>query len=177
MLINTGQNKAPAESDMKQDRILALILLVFSGFMYYEADRLPPAMFGALGADLFPKILFALLALAAVALFGQSVARSRREEAGSEKAATQPKIRAPGISHYRNVIIGFVAFLGYVILMYFLGYVPASVIFLPVLMWILGPRTKRSALLILLVTVGLTFGMYFGFARVLKIFLPSGLLF
>lgn len=162
---------------MKQDRILALILLAFSIFMYLEADRLPPAMFGALGADLFPKLLFVLLALAAITLFVQRTVKLRRQAVESKRPASGAVARAHDFAYYRNVIIGFVAFLGYVILMYLVGYVLSSLIFLPVLMWLLGPRTKRSAVAILVVTFGLTFGMYFGFAQVLKIFLPSGLLF
>jgi putative tricarboxylic transport membrane protein len=162
---------------MKQDRILALILLAFSVFMYLEADRLPPAMFGALGADLFPKLLFVLLALAAVTLFVQPTVKLRRKAAQSKRPASGAVARAFDFTYYRNVIIGFVAFLGYVVLMYVVGYVLSSLIFLPVLMWILGPRTKKSTIAILVVTFGLTFGMYFGFAQVLKIFLPSGLLF
>ena len=81
---------------MRQDRIIALILLAFSGFMYHEAGRLPPAMFGALGADLFPKILFVLLGLAAVALFIQTAVGSRREASGSAETETSKKPAPPG---------------------------------------------------------------------------------
>ena len=65
----------------------------------------------------------------------------------------------------------------YVILMYYLGYLISTIVFLPVLMWILGPKTKTAAITIVLVSLGLTIGMQVVFARLLKVFLPDGALF
>ena len=159
---------------MKRDSALGLILIAFSGLMYYQASQLPPAMFGTLGADVFPKILFVLLALAGLSLFIQGMTR---KTAAAETAGADQKDRPQGIGFYRNVIIGFGSFMGYVILMGYLGYVISTLIFLPVLMWTLGPKTKKSALTIVLVTLGLTYGMQYGFAHILKVFLPEGSLF
>jgi hypothetical protein len=44
-------------------------------------------------------------------------------------------------------------------------------------MWILGPRDKKSLVVIALVSLGLTFLMQFCFVHLLKVFLPSGALF
>lgn len=167
---------------MKQDKFVGLILIVFSGFMYYQASQLPPAMFGARGADVFPKILFALLALFGAALLIQSFWKARNEKLASQHEQERDKASSgtpehKGVAYYKYVIIGFAAFMVYVILMYYLGYLISTLIFLPVLMWILGPKTKTAAITIVLVSLGLTVGMQVGFARLLKVFLPDGALF
>jgi hypothetical protein len=61
--------------------------------------------------------------------------------------------------------------------MYYLGYVIATLIFMPLFMWILGPKTKKAFVTIVIVSLALTFGMQYGFANVLKVFLPTGAVF
>ena len=61
--------------------------------------------------------------------------------------------------------------------MYYLGYPIATLIFMPVFMWILGPRTKKAALVTVLTTLGVTFIIYYSFLKLLSVFLPEGSLF
>jgi hypothetical protein len=169
---------------MKEDKVIGLILIFFSVFMYVQADRLPPALFGALGADLVPKILFITLAICGAVLTAQSLIRERKakvsgvdsqlENAGRRGLRLKTKEL---LGYYRYVIFGFLAFLAYVILMYYLGYPIATLIFLPVIMWVLGPRNKKSVLVITLTTLGVTFIIYYSFLKFLKVFLPEGSLF
>lgn len=169
---------------MKEDKVIGLILIFFSVFMYVQADRLPPALFGALGADLVPKILFITLAICGAVLIAQSLIRERKakvsgvdsqlENAGRRGLRLKTKEL---LGYYRYVIFGFLAFLAYVILMYYLGYSIATLIFLPVIMWVLGPRNKKSVLVITLTTLGVTFIIYYSFLKFLKVFLPEGSLF
>ena len=67
------------------------------------------------------------------------------------------------LKSYQFVIFGFVAFFVYVVLMYYLGYPIATLIFMPVFMWILGPRDKKAALVTTLTTLGVTFIIYYSF--------------
>ncbi len=169
---------------MKEDKVIGLILIFFSVFMYVQADRLPPALFGALGADLVPKILFITLAICGAVLTAQSLIRERKakvsgvdsqlENAGRRGLRLKTKEL---LGYYRYVIFGFLTFLAYVILMYYLGYPIATLIFLPVIMWVLGPRNKKSVLVITLTTLGVTFIIYYSFLKFLKVFLPEGSLF
>lgn len=167
---------------MNRDQTIGLVLILFAVFMYYQATLLPPPMFGALGADVFPKLLFFLLALFGGTLFVQATIKARRRPAAAEGGAggagaqTADGVKK-AIAHYRYVIVGFAFFCLYVVLMYYLGYMIATLIFMPAFMWILGPRSKKSLLIITVVSLGLTFGMQYGFAHVLKVFLPSGTLF
>ncbi|MBT8365287.1 MAG: tripartite tricarboxylate transporter TctB family protein [Deltaproteobacteria bacterium] len=80
-------------------------------------------------------------------------------------------------NYYRYVILGFLAFFGYVVLMYYFGYPISTLIFMPVLMWVLGPRNKKAALVITVTTLGVTFVIYYSFLKLLRVFLPEGSLF
>ena len=62
---------------MKADKVIGLILVAFSIFMYIQADRLPPALFGTLGAGFVPKILFIILAGCGAILTIQCLIRER----------------------------------------------------------------------------------------------------
>ena len=169
---------------MKEDKVIGLILIFFSVFMYVQADRLPPALFGTLGAGFVPKILFIILTICGAVLIAQSLARERKTKASgtdSKKAVSDRKgllIQTKEfLGNYQYVIFGFMAFLAYVLLMYYLGYTIATLIFLPVIMWILGPRDKKSVVVITLTTLGVTFIIYYSFLKFLRVFLPEGSLF
>ncbi len=169
---------------MKADKVIGIILIAFSIFMYVQADRLPPALFGALGADFVPKVLFIILAGCGAVLTIQCIIRARKiKPAGNELPEDEDepidstfKVKA-FFSYYQYVILGFLAFLGYVILMYYLGYPIATLIFMPVFMWVLGPRDKKAALITVLTTLGVTFIIYYSFLKLLRVFLPEGSLF
>lgn len=169
---------------MKADKVIGLILIAFSIFMYVKADRLPPALFGTLGAGFVPKILFIILAGCGAVLTIQCLIRERKIKAAGvelgedegEPVASPFKVKE-FLKYYQYVILGFIAFLAYVILMYYLGYPIATLIFMPVLMWVLGPRNKKAALITVLTTLGVTFIIYYSFLKLLRVFLPEGSLF
>lgn len=164
---------------MKQDKAIGLLLIVFSGFMYYQADKLPSPMFDTLGADVFPKIVFVLLAIGGAILSAGQFFKECKTTGGrdADGGAQKPKSSGRRIGFYAFVIIGFLFFLLYVILMRYLGYLISTLLFLPVFMWVLSPRTKRTALIILLTALGLTFSLQYTFTNLLKVYLPEGSLF
>ena len=161
---------------MKADKVIGLILIAFSIFMYVQADRLPPALFGTLGAGFVPKILFIILAGCGAVLTIQCLIRERKIKAAGVVELREDE-GEPVDRYYQYVILGFIAFLAYVILMYYLGYPIATLIFMPVLMWVLGPRNKKAALITVLTTLGVTFIIYYSFLKLLRVFLPEGSLF
>jgi hypothetical protein len=164
--------------------VIGGILIAFSIFMYIQADKLPPAMFGARGADLFPKILFTLMATCGVVLTVEAVIKDRKAKAASAHSAPT---RTSGeqiwgrvketLSYHGYVIFAFLAFFAYVVMMHYLGYPISTLVFMPVLMWVLGPRTKKAALAIAATTLGVTFVIHYSFLKLLRVFLPSGSLF
>ncbi len=168
---------------MREDKIIGIILVIFSGLMFYKTLEFPPAMFGALGAGVFPQILFTLLASAGAGLTISGFLRDRKrdkgERAGRRKQRTIQfwNTCKESLHYHSHVIISFFLFFCYVILMSYFGYTIASLIFMPILMWILGPRTRRAVTMTIVVSLGMTFIIYFAFLKFLKVFLPEGSLF
>ena len=101
---------------MREDKIIGIILVVFSGLMFYKTLKFPPAMFGALGAGVFPQILFTLLALAGAALTVTGFIRDRKkdEDATAEKREprTSPILNRfkESLRYHSHVIVSFTLF-------------------------------------------------------------------
>ncbi|MBM4333732.1 MAG: tripartite tricarboxylate transporter TctB family protein [Deltaproteobacteria bacterium] len=163
---------------MKAEKLIGVIIIAFSAFMYYQADRLPPPKFGTLGAAVFPKIVLTLLMLAGGSLILQNFLKGRRAAKAPETLRTQ-KITSINqvLGQYQWVILAFFCFFAYVLLMDFAGYAISTFIFIPTLMWLIGPRTKSSLAVIAVTTMAMTFGVYYGFKTLFNVFLPAGRLF
>lgn len=61
---NLASDKSGARFYHKKDLYLAIILVAFGAFVYYEADKFPPAplvLGDTINADVFPKILVVVL--------------------------------------------------------------------------------------------------------------------
>ena len=164
---------------MKADKVIGGLLILFSAIMYYQADKLPEGTFGTLGAGLFPKMLFILMAIAGGTLIVNAFIQEKKSKstAGEKIEKESSETVAEILQNHKNVILAFVVFFGYVLLMYFFGYQIASIIFMPVLMWILGPRDKKSLIVTGCTTIVVTFVIHYSFLHFLKIFLPTGKLF
>ena len=103
---------------------------------------------------------------------------SEAELPSGQVGPEQPRFAVKAFLQYdQYVIFGFLAFLAYVILMYYLGYPIATLIFMPVFMWVLGPRNKKAALVTTPTTLAVTFIIYYSFLKLLNVFLPEGRLF
>ncbi|MGC8810295.1 MAG: tripartite tricarboxylate transporter TctB family protein [bacterium] len=156
---------------MKADRYIGLILIVFSVFMYLQTFKFPPAMLGTLGAGFFPKILFTLLGLAGIGLIISSFIQNKErplEKTFSLKVALQT---------HSLVILSFVLIFIYIVAMPYFGFLWATLGFMISLMWLLGPRKIKNLPLIIIISCGLTFVIYFSFLKLLQIFLPEGVVF
>ncbi len=168
---------------MREDKIIGIILVIFSGLMFYKTLEFPPAMFGALGAGVFPQILFTLLALAGAGLIISGFLRDRKRdkgegvERGKQRTIQFWNTCKESLHYHSHVIISFFLFFCYVILMSYFGYTISTLIFMPILMWILGPRTRRAITMTIVVSLGMTFIIYFAFLKFLRVFLPEGSLF
>jgi len=168
---------------VKEDKVIGIILVVFSGLMYYKTLEFPPAMFGTLGAGFFPQILFTLLAVAGAVLTISGFMRERkrsdrgRPEKGKPRETQFWTTIKESLHYHSHVIISFFCFFCYILLMSYFGYTISTLLFMPILMWILGPRNRRAIPITIMVSLGMTFVIYFGFVEFLKVFLPEGSLF
>lgn len=158
---------------MQRDKVIGLIIIAFSAYMYLQCLKFPPALLGTLGAGFFPKILFTLLGLAGIALTLSGFRGDKRRGASPE---SKTSLKLIWQSHSR-VIISFVVIFIYIGAMHYFGYLSATLGFMLVLMWILSPRQMKNVPLILIISCGMTFIVYFSFLKLLQIFLPEGILF
>jgi hypothetical protein len=167
---------------MKEDRWIGLILFGFSFFMYLQTLEFPRAMFGTLGAGFFPRILFVLLGLTGALLSIDNWLRDRRGKRGERMdaggAKGRPRNRIAGIwRDHSQVILSLVMVFLYIVGMHYLGYLMATLFFMLTLMWFLGPRRRKDIPMVVGISCGMTFLIYFSFLKLLQIFLPEGVLF
>ena len=165
---------------MKQDKVIGLILITFAAIMYYQSTQLPPALFGDVGAAYVPKFWFTILGICGIVLTVTGFVRGKQNRASDADSVVTTGFMVTlkdFIIHYRLVISGFIIFFIYIFLMGYIGYLFSTLLFMPVFMWILGPKTGKSIVVIALTSVGITGIIYWGFVKVLKVFLPTGSLF
>jgi putative tricarboxylic transport membrane protein len=156
---------------MRSDVYTGAFTCVVSICMFYIASKLPEGMFGTLGAGFFPKIIFGTLAVCSCVLMVKAFIVHFAKNKTKTKTVPFP------FGKYKIVLIAFVLFFLYVLGLSYLGFVIASMLFLPGLMWTLGPKTKASLVPIVLTSTGITAVTYISFTHFLQVFLPSGSLF
>jgi len=167
---------------MKEDKVIGIILIVFSAFMYSQTLDFPEAVFGTKGAGFFPKILFSLLGLAGAVLTAGAVIRNRKKKDSPPAEGKSPEMRfrdraKSSLRGHSQVILSFFLVFVYIMIMDYFGYLIATLAFMGTLMWYLGPKSRREIPLILMISCGVTFIIYFSFLELLQIFLPEGSLF
>ncbi len=153
---------------MGRDGIVGCVLLALSLWLYRHTVEIPRPPFVPLGPEFYPRLLLGLLGGLSVALVGTGLL-------GPRETRGHPGVRRP-VASYRDVVLTYVLFGAYVALIPLLGFRPATVLFVFVLAWSLGPRTVRHGLLSLLVAVGFTAAVHVVFEGYLRLLLPRGLL-
>ena len=150
--------------EARTDLALAAGLLLFSGLLYYEAERLPPPFFDPLGSAAVPKLAALVLTILAALL----VLGHLRRAAGPGQAGREP-------GGARLVALGAVLIpIAYVAIMQarVLGFREATVLFVFALGALLGRRERRR--LVALAGLALLIGIGFDylFTQVFYIDLP-----
>ncbi|MES9994713.1 tripartite tricarboxylate transporter TctB family protein [Desulfovibrio aminophilus] len=147
------------------DCIMALILLVFSAALYQQSTVIDTSMIYALGPVFFPRILIGILAVLSLVLLYQSVGRADGKAACAKSAPTET-----GTFILRWGLVGLAVL--YLLLLPVLSYVAATIPFLFAGMCLLGPCTRKHLVIYGVVSAGITLGLQYIFASLLKLFLP-----
>ncbi len=155
--------------------VAACIALVLSLVTYLLADVFPPIVDDAPGPGFVPKILAGAMTVLALALLAQTaVMRSRRRQAeaalGHAPETNDPSFTSPGVRLSYTLAL---VCIGYAILIATVGFVIASLLFIPLGMWLLGERNYRNMGLVAAGTVG---AFYFLFVYMFNMPLPGGML-
>jgi putative tricarboxylic transport membrane protein len=138
-----------------QDRVIAIVVFILAGLMFLQAGRLP------FEAGLFPRLVTAVMLLAAVAMFARSFVGSGRAEA------------EPLFINWQLLAITLVATVLYVIAVRTIGYFTSSLVFVPAIAYSLGLRKHRAIAVGTLLFVAL---IYLVFVRIFQLPMPREML-
>lgn len=147
--------------------VIALTLI--TNFIIIPAGvSLPPKVpFKALEPAFWPNIIIWVMAFLGLVLVVQGVLASRR--ATEEQSADAPAKRA----HVGPALIAIALLFVFNFLLNTVGFIVASVLLLPVFMWLMG---ERRYWLMAVIAILLPFGLHFFFKHVATVYVPLGFL-
>jgi putative tricarboxylic transport membrane protein len=156
---------------MVRDRVFAIVVLLFTSVMLWETMSVPgPTSWQPYGSNFFPRIVLVILGVLSLALLVRSfVVRlpvaTPTDEPGLDAAAFWQR--------YRRTFFLFAGFGLYAWLLPRLGFIIASLLFVGSMQALLLGRVRpRQALMIGLLTVGVTLALYATFTYGLRVRLP-----
>jgi putative tricarboxylic transport membrane protein len=138
-----------------QDRAIAVVVFILAGAMFLEAGQLP------FEAGLFPRLVTAIMLIAAIAMFARSFAASGRAPA------------EPVFINGRLLAITLAATVLYVIAVGTVGYFTSSLVFVPAIAYALGLRHHKA---IAIGTVLFVAFLYLVFVRIFQLPMPREML-
>ncbi|WP_110648071.1 tripartite tricarboxylate transporter TctB family protein [Salinicola peritrichatus] len=143
-------------------------LAVFFVTLFIQAGELPSSMWEPLGAGSFPRLVLGALVVFNLAIMAQSTAAFRRAD----------RTASVGVGRWflqrRLAFATLAAFALYALLMPWIGFALASLVFLLAVQVILGARRGRRLLVAVIVAVVCSLGLYALFSHVFLISLPPG---
>jgi putative tricarboxylic transport membrane protein len=152
----------------RRDSYVAIFILVSCGLAYWEAYSYPYE------SAYFPRIIILLLAIMSCALLGKSILEGRRENVREDRPPGVKSISFWEREAARKVILMIAVSFIYLLIMSSVGFYLTTLVYLPLMIWLLGVRKIRvitlSAVLVLIF-------IYLVFSAFLKIPIPEGIAF
>lgn len=154
------------------DRLVGLVLLFLSGFMYLQTYLFPKAPFAAfeeMGSEFFPRGIIIGLAIFSLILLMVG------------KGSLMPSWRMDNVralfTRYREVVITLVLFPAYAFAIEQIGFAYSTLIYLIVMQMVLKRRNARQLILTVAGSAVFTWALVTAFEGYLKVVLPHGTLF
>lgn len=152
---------------MGRDGWIGVGLLVFSGWLYANLDKIPANPLVPIGPAFYPRFLLLLTLLLSLALVVQDVLAHLKQEK-KEKGAFINWL------NYQSTLLSFAVFGAYVLLLPQLGYLLSTILFVTALQWLLGKPLWRRLPGSLSIGIGTSLMTYVIFEKYLHVFLPRG---
>ena len=153
------------------DLIVSIFFIVLSIAMMIAAQALPKSKVIDIGPDFMPMVIGAVSLILAVALL---VITLMRFKANAEKLANE----TPEVYDYKRVLLSILLMLVYVFTFKPIGFIVATLIYLPLQITVLAPddkRTKKDIILYVVIDVIFTLAVFFLFRYGFKIMMPAGI--
>ena len=157
-------------SSLNRDTFVAIVLLLACGGLFMASLEIREPDYGQLSPATWPRMIISIVAFLSTIYLVQSIRRGPDEQADAEKWQGF----AAFFAQWRNVLWVFALFLGYLLILPWVGMLLGGAAFVFLLLTVLGPFSGRDALihvLIALITVG---GMWLLFTHGLGVILPRG---
>ena len=158
-------------SRINRDTVIAILLLLICGGLFWASLDIREPDYGALKPSTWPRIILAVFGFLSAIYLVQSIRQGpdeAKEDDGSAKGL------AAFFDHWRNVIFVFLLFLGYLLVLPWIGMLLAGTAFVFLVLTALGGLSLRDMAVhaaIALVSVG---GMWLIFTYALGVLLPRG---
>lgn len=147
----------------KRDFLASIVLLLGMLGFYVESTRIDTQGSVDFGPLFFPYLMVIVIAILSVALLFKSISFSAARGESKSKILCATKDQTVFIT----------LFFIYLITLPYVGYIPATLIYLVVNMIYLGKRgSKKWYAIYVCSTIGMTAFIYYIFAKVMLLFLP-----
>lgn len=166
-----------ADSDGRADLVLAVVVLVMSGAVYFRAAQLPPPLFDPLGSAAIPQFIAVVLAVLSVAIVVRRYVLLARRQPAEAAPAAQADEAVDGVAAPLQPMIA--AFAIVIVFLYvlsmglgLLGFREATIPFIIALGGALS-RFRRSSMVVLIpAAFVLAFALAWLFSDVMYVDLP-----
>ena len=145
---------------LNRDRIIALVCMAFSGWIFYESGNFPKSEWDAIGPSLYPRFLAAVIGIASVIMF------LTRKSTGDTTENTVPHF----IPFF--YIVGVSA--AYIAVLNILGFIISTMLFLLAMVLYFEPSEMKVRVRKAVVySVVFSLFLYFFFGKLLGVLLPN----
>ena len=160
---------------LNQDAVIAIILLLASGVLFWSTFSIRTADYGVLAPSTWPRVITVALGILSAIYLAQSI----KKDDGEVYEGTAD--RDPGIMawlvYWKNPIICFVLFFAFLITLPVFGSLIGGILFVFFLMGFLGGFAPRAMLVHAALATATVGGMWAIFTYGLGVLLPSGMIF
>lgn len=165
---------------VNRDVVVALLLLLFCGVFFWESTHIRLTDYASMNSRVWPQLVLGALTIAAMiylwqALRGRIAEVSEEDrEAGTADAGEVGRGIFGWFRRYRNALICYALFLGFLLTLDFFGLLIGGVLFVFLALSLLGRPTLTLVPLHAAVAVGSVGAMWAVFTFGLRVFLPEG---
>ncbi|MUK87605.1 hypothetical protein GMD78_04220 [Ornithinibacillus sp. L9] len=156
--------------------VIGILLILLSAIIYFNSGNFQQLNETHLDPGSYPKLIASLLALfATILLIKKTIELVREKSLGFEGG--MKKYLLTQWNEYKFVVLILLTLGLYILLMNVIGFMVSSIAFIIITGLIIGPRKKKNIMLISLISLIVTLGMYYFFENVLYVRFPDGILF